>query len=453
MVQVIGPKYDPLAELGSGFSQGIRTGLQESMQGQFQNRRLASTIKGIKPGGTYLENYAALLEGGATPEQIQTILPHLQSNSFAENLSPNNQNPTVQPSSQQNQIPNQQSNQPPINQSRQPIPIQQNQPPSSFINPETTEAGLKTIHKPTLADIKQKAAQNIQDEPYLYQGNIPLAMADAKTQLDQDYENQTRLQEQGKNQATLQDTFDKSFNENVQKLTHKTPYGDLSDLVPGRVVKKYNIDARKKVLNGMPQEQAIQEETENVRQLALDINNLRNNIGHRPFFGKGSQELYSSIDTSRKKFADLDELELFNNEIQTYLDIGPHSAGMHTWEISKPLSKGFTPDLNTKNIQQIAEQFAPLIQEDDSFWSLGYKLGKEGLPDDEIIQAIGNLADEGIINLNERQNRERSSYYSINLGKAPIAGIAFDTFGLSPYKKGVSKISTIEFIKRQLGKE
>jgi hypothetical protein len=341
MVTILPQKYDSLAQVGESLSQGINSGLQESMNGQIERKRLASALKGFEPTGNFLQDATSFLERGGSPEQLQQFQGYLRQAALAKQASGNPQsgginegqtNPFRPTSNAQSQLPNGRQSQPPIEQ-----PRQNDKNTASLVNANAERAGLQTLLPPTVPEI-----QNIQNQ-LLGSGNIrytgpngeQVAWEDATKIANQPFNDQQRLNEQAGQQQAIQAQALAELDKEIANKTQKSGK-DLQNVITGEIQKDLQDELVNKIAKGMPKRQAIDEISEDALELNKHVNSLRNNIGARPIFGPGSERFYKDIESYRSKFSKYGDagLNLFDKEIQNYLDVGPHRSARRAFKYS-----------------------------------------------------------------------------------------------------------------------
>jgi len=446
--------------IGTGFGKG----LAEQLPKEIERNRLSSGLRDLEKEGSnlsHIQQYAKLIESGATPEHINHILPFLRNASIAKGPrgSQGNQQENIDQNGNPINIP-QQTGAP--NQRNMKGPQGSQAPISETENPSTKrqapeQAAKTTIVLPTPQQIDSGARQLMRDDPELYQGENGYANAynQAKDRLEYPAKQQQEEINAGERQNVLQTRFENDFKKNFDT---KVPRGIIPNDVEQRAMKRaeYNLS------NGLSTEKSIQQETDSMQKMGKNLVTLNNSIGGRGIFGRGD-ELTKDIQKLRAPFAENNELELFKDQQKLALDIGDHFASENAWplkkdqiSIIKSIPKDSTP-------QEVAAQLSKTIDGTTSLFTLGSALAKANFDDLEIINAISELHENKIVKLEDFQQREASEYYPLNerLGLGDYLWSAFagpvlslplqSAFNYVTGKK--EKIGPVERFKRTLGKE
>lgn len=437
---------------------GLGKGLAEQIPKEIERNRLSSGLKelGENPSMPPIERLSKLYESGATPEQVNQITPYLRN---AEIIAQRNKGmPQGQPGQPQMQPGQPQPGQPGQPQRPQAQPWQPEQPKETLKTATAEQAARQPIPVVTEEARDARARQIMAEQPELYQGEnaYPNALAKADAELNYAGKVQQEQIAAGERQRAQENSIQKKF---IEKAAAKLPQGVVPNDTQQRFQKKAEFDILK---NGTSEENATENQTDILKDISKKILTLRNNIGGRPMFGKAPEQLGKDVAKLRPVFEKNGELELFKDEQQAALDIGPHLASVQTW-LPKPEQEKIIATLKKDTEpEKIAAILAPTIDDKTSLFTLGYMLDKAGHDSPAVINALSDFKENGLVKLDDRQDREAAEYYSINerptlgdhlwMSFAGPVGIGLNTF--FNYITGKKeKLGPVGRLKQALGKE
>lgn len=436
----------------------IGKGLAETIPKEAERYRLSQGLRDIESEKgqqmTPLGRYAHLIQSGADPAQIAQLEPYIRNAAIASG----------QPG---------QGGQPPVGINQQGIGGQAQSKPalqpgqttqSGQALPKegiTTAQGQQTARTPlvraTPNQIDPMARKLMAQEPELYSGpnGYDRAYKRAEDTLNAPLERQkAEIEAEGRRVAqegNLQNKFDARYKA-------KVPEGSLDPMIKDRAYKK----AEYEMANGASEEQAVQKITDNLQQMGKNLVTLKNNIGGRGFFSKAPKELVNDVKKLRAPFAENNELEIFKDNQKLALDIGDHLSSDNTWPLTKE-QEAIIKSNKDKPPQEVAAKLAKTINDSTSLFTLGYHLGKNNMPDQDIINEIIDLGNNKLAKLDERQIREGAEYFSLGDGGLNLGDYLWSAFAgpfgtplrsVFNYVTGQKeKVGPVERLKQSFGKE
>ena len=453
------------------FGRGFGEGLSQQLPKEVDRYRLASGLKNLQqnPQANPIEQLSQLYQSGATPEQINQIVPYLKNAA----ITAKNKNNRRSPIENGNQGMNPQNGMPQPN-SKMPnfmsgIQGQQNsseakvQPNQNLIPAQGEQAGIQTILPPTPEQYDARTRELMQEEPELYQGEnaYASAYARAKDELDYPMKAQSAMVAANAAQEELATKATVKLREKTEKKLQKSGNAELYSMIPGEAYNRAENRVKLAVQQGKSTDQATEQESNMLSEMGKKINTLRNNIASRPFFGKATDQTRKDVQKLKPFFEKNGELELFKDEQKGALDIGDHLASYETWRPNKTQEKVISSLSAEDSPQKMAAKLYDTIDDNTSLFSLGYLINKIGGDDQAVINELSNI-DSGFSKkkLNDRQNRESTEYYTLT----PQFGDLFYTATFGPlyipakalfnYVTGTKeKLGPVENIKRYFGKE
>ncbi len=459
MVTIIDDPYsgNVFGRIGKGLGQG----LSEQLPKEIEKSRLSSALKNLQdnPDMPPLERLRNLYKAGATESQISQIEPYIRNAAIRKRGQQRNE-PSVQNLPGQNQM---------IQGTQQQMPEQgtqgvtqtgMKQPPDNaqtLSTPGSEASARQPLYVPSPQDIENESFRLMELDPNLYD-SYEKANQQARVNLSYPAEVQAQNIAAGERQQLQQTRLENDFNKQVgEKLGD--PVTGLAKNIPGETLDRIKAKAEADVLRGKSEKNATRDAVSEALEMGKAANNIENNLGTRPFFGKAPKKLIDDLKSAKKPFEKSGELELFKNLQMLYSDIGDHLASFNTWIPNKKLEKDIV-EANVKDSSaKIAATITKDITPDDSLFSVGYLLSKTDKDDAAIMNEIQRMQNEGVIDLNARQIRELSTYYPLKpgmgdllwdsvIGLAGIGGLALEY--ITGNKK---KVGRMQATKQLLGKE
>ena len=450
MVQII-EQNDIFGKVGKGIGEG----LGDQIPKEIDRYRLSEGLKNFEQqsqGLSPLQQYIKLASiPGITPQMLQTlpeVLKFQGERQGAINVGNQGQQPGMagkenpgSPPRQSQEIPPRRREKSAIEEVNKIAQIQQGITTSAPI-----QTALDEIREPTQQELFQKRAEILKQNPYM---SIDGAGAQAQDFFQRQNAQKIAKIEQGGREEAVE-----------SKIAAKQPelrnsLGTLGKEIPEDTFDRAVMRQQYNVANGMTPTQAANVEKKNMMKLATAYNSLKNNIGTRPLMETASTDLRKSIKDLKAPFKENNELPLFKNALVNNLDIGDHLASYETWNPSKKIEKEIINTSVNDDPIEVASRLAKNLDDDQSLFSVGYLLNKIGQDDKAVIDEIMNLSRNGLVDLNERQIREGSEYFSAN---PKIEDDFFTAFGgllIGPALKYISgqreKIGNIEKFKRAYG--
>lgn len=463
MVQIISDEYG--GNVFGRLGKGIGKGLSEQIPKEIERGRLSHALTSMKknPDMDPIDRLRSLYGAGATPEQISQIEPYLKRAAIQKRGQ--GQRTGVASTQQAGGGATQVSNQPanaPVGQQMAPGGSSQNALPSqpTISNAGNEAAGRQAVYVPSPQDIENESFRLMELDPNLYD-TYEKAFNQANRNLSYPSEVQVQNIAANERQIEQQGRLDKDFSDQINAKLGDTVSG-LQKNLPGETIDRLRAKAEREVLLGKSEKNAVRDSVQEALELGKAANDIENNIGTRNFFGKASNKLISDIKSAKKPFEKADELELFKNLQKQYLDIGDHLASLNTWTPNAQLQKDIAGFTEKESPEKMAAIISRDLTNQDSLFSLGYLLYKSDLDDASVMNQIQKMSNEGTIELNARQQRELSDYYSLHPTQPNLGDILWDsTVGLGglsglvgEYITGTKrKVGRIQRLKQSLGKE
>ena len=454
--QVIQGTPSIAGRLGKGFAKGLEDTLPKEIERQRMSSGLSKLKEQAQSGADPLDLLSkAYTTPGVTPEMAQSIQPYLQNAAIRQR----GQTQGIQGRSQQQG--NSLSDEGQFTQSQgQPgrVAIGNDQPEylkqfavntDTLSTQETAQAALKEIHIPTPAEKDNRAIELMNQDPIRFQ-NYDQAFARAESEANTFLAQQKENIERRTRELGIEKEVTEGLQQEVKRLTHKDPE-TLNNTIPGEVYDKILKQTQQEVRRGKNPKQANAESARRILALDKSINTLRNNIGGRALFSANSDDLNRDIASLRKIFAENDALELFKDEQKNYLDQGDHLASNVAWPPTKPLENTIKEISAKDSPKTIAAKLSDKITDRDSLFSIGLELNKKGIDDAAVMKEIQQLSNDGLVKLDQRQDKEVADYYptTYTLGDIFISAIRYPT-GMFLTRK--EKVPFTEKVKHFAGK-
>lgn len=460
---------------------GVGRGLSETLPQEMNRGRLSEGLKRLEGQSlSPIQQYASLIQSGANPEQISQILPYLRGSAIANG-----------PTGGQSGLASQRSGQPMqgggistrsradsfqnyINQSQGGgIPGQpmqgggggvQGQPQQNGMAPgkgqptiaeATPQQAVRTpINRPSPEQIDAGARQLMRDDPALYGDNYPAAREESARRLNYAPAQHEELINTSARQEAAQKKFDENFN---QQVAREVNTNQLDPEVNNKVRLKSEVDMLK---NGKSEQEAVREGAKKVKELNKALTTLKNDLGGRGFFEKPSPQLGKDVAKLRPIFAENDALEQFRNEQKLAFDIGDHLSSAQTYYPNKEAEKILNS--GEKDTKKLAAKLIDTINDESSLWTIGLQAHNAGIDDQQLVEDINELGQNGIIkDYPPRLANEAAAYYPVEdpLTLGDQLWITFGGLGIpgiNLFKNYITgkkeKVGPVERLKRQFGK-
>lgn len=409
MVQVIPQLGDISGRIGKGFAKG----LSEQLPQEINRNRLASGLKKLgenKENLTPFQQAAAIsaLPGGS--ELIPSLIPFLQQQQQNKAYIEKSRGVRGQ---QQPGLANQTQAQPQQQQMQQGISLPAQ--PAERLPPVSKEEGKGglaspgeiTRYKETL--LKEPSNQDIASlaSDYLSQG-ITLDKNEAIKLAGQELSQNLHAQNK------RSDDFKKDLSARFALDLQKGGLGNFAD-VPGEIQKEL-LDQGEYLVNakGMSPEAAAQKMSAIFTELGKTANATKESGSFMNMFNPSSKKT-RELRQQKKEFEKYGFGEQFNNMASASLGITRLQAA-HVLDPIKNekinqeirnLKKGASPGVNTdaKTLDKIASSITPK----DNLLAIAHQMRGKFRNVNQFLRRVGELADEGVIALTDRQKRELKS--------------------------------------------
>lgn len=422
MVQIIeqNPNRSIAGRLGKGFGQG----LSEQLPKEVDRYRLSQGLQNLQqnPSSDYVGQISQLYKSGATPEQVNQILPYLerananreaqaQANTLGQEASTPVQNNARK--NQQN-IPQSQSMQP--DQTGKP-----NKAPG-LITKGPQQARLNPILPLTANEVKSQGADLFKRYPNLYktQGE---AEAEAVRRRNADIANQNALIQQGEAQKDIRKELETEVASRLGFDLQKGGFDQFQD-VPGNYIKKKIDEEDSEIASGKKTTlEAAEDASKDIRDYS-EVRLANKTEGQKWMFSKTPKDVRSMINGQREEYAKRDELKTYVDDLITNHDVSRARANyvaypikenkeLNNW-LAKQKSKSFVDqlgDMFTDNkiepkARELANELPKYISDNDSLGAIAVELEGKGYDGGAFLDEVRDLYKKGKIRLNQRQGEE-----------------------------------------------